>query len=460
MFSTNQGCEFWAVDLPNVSVVPPLTIDTAPADQQFAVAVANTSADVPAHVEIYIADEGTPVASADVGVDTMHVFELDAMNIPPGTTSAGGSAYRIESDIPIVAYQFQPLDNTSPVYSNDATLLFPTHVLDKDYTAITGDATLVFADGFSVSGDNTGAFVSVVAVEADTTVTLYPTAALHPGAYENVTLGRGQVLTAISSNFGAPLYGNLSGTRVEADKPVAVFSGSVATSEPSSSNACCADHLEHQMLPLAAWGARYVAAPAAAASGGGDDPSLFRITGAFDGTALQYDPAPPPGAPSTIDAYETVAFIAEDPFVVRASDESQTFAISQFLLSNGYFGGFGRPGDPTMIVLPAAEQFQTKYALLMPDGYATNFVTVVRPDSSALTLDGSSLPTDGFQPLGTLDDVPYSYAHLGLDPGTHILEAAEPFAVIVSGHSQDVSYGYAGGSGVEVINTPPPPPAG
>ena len=32
MAESNQGCEFWAVDLPNVSVVPPFTIDTVPAD--------------------------------------------------------------------------------------------------------------------------------------------------------------------------------------------------------------------------------------------------------------------------------------------------------------------------------------------------------------------------------------------------------------------------------------------
>ena len=87
--------------------------------------------------------------SVDAGAvppDTMRVFELPALSIAPGLTSADGMAYRVESDLPITAYQFQPLDNTSPVFSNDATLLFPTHVLDTDYTAITGDATLVAAD--------------------------------------------------------------------------------------------------------------------------------------------------------------------------------------------------------------------------------------------------------------------------------------------------------------------------
>jgi hypothetical protein len=457
---SNQGCEFWAVDLPNVSVVPPLTIDTVPADQQFAVVVTNPSAKVTANVEIFGADPGPPVASGLVPFDTMRVFELPALNITPGATTANGQAYRITADVPITAYQFQPLDNTSPVYSNDATLLFPTNVLTGDYLAITGDANLVAADGFSTSDVNTGAFVSVVATAADTTITLYPTAGLFPGAYQDVTLQAGQVLTAISSDRGAPGWGNLSGTRVIADKPVAVFSGSVATSEPTGTTACCADHLEHQMLPLTAWGSRYAAAPAASATGNGNDASLFRITGAFDGTQLTYSPAAPAGAPTTLDAGVTVAFTTELPFTVASADDAQSFAVAQFLLSNQYFGGLSRPGDPTMILLPAPAQFQDRYVFLMPQGYGSNFVTIIRPAGSAVALDDTMIADAVFQPLGTLDAIGFEYAHVSAAPGSHTLQGDDPFGIIVSGHANDVSYGYAGGSGVGVISEPPPPPAG
>ncbi len=460
MLPTNQGCEFWAVDLPNVSVVPPLTIDTVPADQQFAVVVTNPSAVATANVEIFGADPGVPLASGAVPFDTMRVFELPSLSITPGATTANGQAYRIVSDLPITAYQFQPLDNTSPVYSNDATLLFPTHVLTGDYTAITGDATLASNDGFNVSDVNTGAFVSVVATEANTTITLFPTATLFPGAYEGVTLQAGQVLTAISSERGAPNYGNLSGTRVLADKPVAVFAGSVATSEPSMGVTCCADHLEHQMLPLTAWGTEYAAAPAVAATGTGNDASLYRITGAFDGTALAYDPAPPTGAPSTIDAGETIAFITDEPFVVATTDDAKPFAVSQFLLSNQYFGGLSRPGDPTMIVLPATAQFQDKYVFLMPQGYTRNILTVIRPIGAPLFLDGAAIQDGLFAPLGSLGAADYEYAHVDAQPGSHVLEGDEPVGIIVSGNATDVSYGYAGGSGVGAISQPPPPPAG
>jgi hypothetical protein len=451
---TNLGCEFWAVDLPNVSVAP---LATTPHEQQFAVVVTNASTENTANVEVFVGDEAVAIETGALPPDTMRVFELPSMNITPGATTADGVAYRIESDLPITAYQFQPLDNTTPVYSNDATLLFPTHVLAGDYTAITGDATLVGIDAFSQSDLNTGAFVAVVATQDGTTVTLVPTAAVHPGAITDVMLDRGQVLTTISSERGAPTHGNLSGTRVAADAPVAVFSGSVATSEPTADNPCCADHVEHQMLPLTAWGTSYVAAPAAPARGKGNDASLFRITGGFDGTTLEYSPITPAGAPTTIDAYQTVAFVTETPFTVRASEDDKPFAVAQFLLSNQYFGGFARPGDPSMMLLPAAAQFQNRYVFLMPQGYATNFVTVVAPTTASIELDGAAIAGTP-APAGMLDGVAHDYTHLSVEPGSHFIEGDEPFAIVVSGHSNDVSYGYVGGSGVAVISEPPLPP--
>ena len=451
---TNQGCEFWAVDLPNVSVVTGIT---APHDQQFAVVVSNPAVDEAAQVDIFVGDEAMATDGGPVPAQTMRVFTLPAMSIPPGVTGSNGAAYRIESDRPIVAYQFQPLDNTDPVYSNDASILLPTHVLGDDYSAITGDANLVAADAFSASDTNTGAFVSVVATQDATTVSLFPTTGLHPGSFADVMLDRGEVFTAISSERGAPSWGNLSGSRVVADAPVAVFGGSVATSEPSSANACCADHVEHQLLPLTAWGTAYLASPTPAAMGSGDDASLYRITAAFDGTTLEYEPAPPPGAPTSLDAFETVSFVTDAPFTVRAAQEDRAFAIAQFLLSNNYFGGLFRPGDPSMIVLPAAAQFQDRYDFLVPQGYTTNFVTVVRPAGAAIELDGAAVMTT-FASLGDLDGQGYEYAHVAVTGGSHTISADAPISIVVAGHASDVSYGYVGGSGVEAIGEPPPPP--
>ncbi|MCA9707003.1 MAG: IgGFc-binding protein [Myxococcales bacterium] len=457
---SNQGCEFWAVDLPNAWAG--INGSPAPADQQFAVVVANTSSDVPANVEVFVASSGTAVDSASVPIGQIHEFRLAALNQAPRANTYDGQAYRVVSDVPITAYQFNPLDNTVQVFSNDASLLFPTHVLDTDYTAVTGDSILLGTDQ-EPQGDNSGAFVSVVGTEDGTVVDLFPAWGLYPGASQGVMLDRGQVFTAVSlgpNTFpGQTGDGNLSGSRVVADRPVAVFSGNVATIEPNPGQ-CCADHLEQQMLPLVAWGHGYAAAPPPAPGGGTYDPAGYRISGSFDGTQLTYSPSTPPGAPTTIDAGQTVRFQTNQAFTVTSNAEDRPFAITQFLLSNQAISGFGQPGDPAMISLPAVEQFQTSYIFLVPDGYATNYVTVVRVADTEVSRDGVSVAAAAWRPLGTLDGVAHEYVALGVPTCSHSIESEEPCGIISVRYDPDVSYGYPGGSGLKIISEPPPPPQG
>jgi hypothetical protein len=461
MAESNQGCEFWAVDLPNAWAG--INGSPAPQDQQFAVVVANTASDLPANVSVYLGAGAAAVDSATVEIGQIHEFRLAAQNQAARSNTYDGAAYRVESDVPITAYQFNPLDNTVQVFSNDASLLFPTHVLGTDYTAITGDSILLSTD-LEPQGDNSGAFVSVVATEDGTTVDLFPTWPLYPGAAQGVTLQRGQVFTAVS--LGPNTYpgvggdGNLSGSRVVADRPVAVFSGNVATIEPNPGQ-CCADHLEQQMLPLVAWGDGYAAAPPPAPAGtGGDNPAAYRITGSFDGTPLQYSPAAPAGAPATINAAQTVRFQTDQAFTVTSGDPDKPFAITQFLLSNQVISPFGQAGDPAMISLPAVEQFQTNYIFLVPDGYVANFVTVIRVAGTEVSRDGVSVANANWRPVGNLGGVAYEFVQLSVPTGSHSIESDEPCGIISVGYDTDVSYGYPGGSGLKIISEPPPPPQG
>jgi hypothetical protein len=208
---SSMGCAFWAVDLPNAwehSIWNPA--DTAnPAEQQFSVAVANASSEASAHVEVRL--DGELVDSADVSFDEIHVFDLPQTDIDPTTTTTDGRAFEITSDVPIAAYQFQPLDNDPPPYSNDASLLFPVHALDKDYVAVTG-----YSSGMNLQNSadpnvptNIGAFVSVVAIEDDTVVDSWPTAPLTSGPDKGVTLARGQVFTIVADGAGVEGTANL-----------------------------------------------------------------------------------------------------------------------------------------------------------------------------------------------------------------------------------------------------------
>ncbi len=459
---TTAGCEFWAADLPNAWLPGnPYAYDIA-ADQQFSVVVANVSDQADATVSAYAGGSTTPLLTATVGPLQTHTFDLPARSIDP-ERNGGGEAYRIESDVPITAYQFQPLDNLVPVYSNDASALLPAHVLEDDYMAITGRSVTVslYPDGFDARGFNAGAFVTAIATENDTRVTFYPTSVLASGEWSGVLLHRGQTFTILSDvhrNDPGSLdpTGNLSGTRVIADKPIALFSGNVITTEPVEGTGCCADHLEHQMLPLVAWGHRYVVAPPpdpfdVAAS----DPATYRITAAFNGTALSYPGGKPAGAPDRLDAGQTVAFTTASPVVV-VSDADHPIAVTQFLLSAEEANANGRQGDPAMVAIPSLEQHQSRYVFISPSGYRMNAVDVVAEQGATVELDGQAL--DGWTPLPAVDGVTYAYARRTLEPGAHVLISDRPAGLTVFGYDEFVSYGYSGGSAIDRISTAPPAP--
>ena len=477
MAKSNQGCEFWAVDLPNVWD-DPLAGGTAAENMQFAVVVANTSDEANATVGVFQGNNSGASFAATLAPGATQEFLLPALNIEPRANTTNGVAYRIQSDIPITAYQFNPLDNVSPVFSNDASLLLPTHVLAEDYTAVTGDSILLCtaSDIFGcISSDNSGSFVSIVATEDNTTVEAFPSTTIYPGP-TTVNIDRGVVWTIISTsaNSGVAGQGNLSGTRISADKAVAVFSGNVATIEPqpiTGALGCCADHMEHQMPPLVAWGDAYAVAPVPAPAlqtASGSDRTAYRITGGYDGTSLEYSPSAPTGAPTTINAYQTVRFETNQPFTVRAIDPDKAFSVTQFILSgeaargtSSPAGTSGHAGDPAMIVIPAAAQFQETYIFLVPMGYQYNYVTIYRPEGAFVSLDGADVTNDaGWTSVGVVATTTWQFNHFLLSTGQHRVEGGEDgtLGIVSVGYSPAVSYGFPGGSGVEYISIPPPPP--
>lgn len=457
MQMTNQGCEFWAVDLPqpwwgeNGSA--------APADGQFAIVVANASSNMPAQVDVFVGVQASPIDSASVPVDQVKVFQLPSMSINAQASSTDGVAYRIETDVPVTVYQFNTLEQASARYSADASLLFPTHVLKKDYTAFTGAS-------LNAATYMIGAYVSVVGIEDGTTVDIYTDAMLAPGApTSGVVIDAGEVLTTLAvASQPIPVHddGNLSGARVAADKPVAVFSGNVGTNEPldlPANAVCCADHIEQQMLPLEAWGDAYVVAPPVSPNGPGNVKAAYRVVGSVDATSFVYSPAAPPGAPSSVNAYETKYFVTDQAFTIAGT---KPFGIAQFhvgAMATAAPTDLGANGDPAMVVLPAEDQYQDSYVFLVPPTYEVNWAAVMRPVGTTTELDGNAV-AEPASPAGTLDGVDYEIVNVPITEGGHRITGDEPFALSVYGYADQASYAYPGGSGLAFISEPPPPPQG
>ena len=61
----------------------------------------------------------------------------------------------------------------------------------------------------------------------------------------------------------------------------------------------------------------------------------WRIVGVVDGTILTYEPAPPPGAPTTLAAQQLAEFDTPGPFVVRSQDAQHPFYLASYMTGGG-----------------------------------------------------------------------------------------------------------------------------
>ncbi len=179
-WESNVGCQYWAADLDNSENF----LDDAAAGK-FAVAVANIGQNGSAHVTVTVNDapQGEPldlreIDSAEVGEGYMEIFELPRRdvdghsmmdNVDDGPQSwLSSRAFRIDSDVPIVAYQFNTLDQQ---FSNDASLLLPTYGLGGDHLVVTySPANPV--DGAMSPRNRT--YVTIMGVWEDTHVEVTP----------------------------------------------------------------------------------------------------------------------------------------------------------------------------------------------------------------------------------------------------------------------------------------------
>ncbi len=523
---SNVGCEYWAVDLDNAM------IDAArnAAAQQYAVVVSNPQPDVPVEVKIYqdesaVGDDAhdeVEVASAVIAPLNLRVFKLGPREVdgsPPNEFDTGTHtaitrhAYKIVTDFPVVAYQFNPLENVN-VFSNDASLLKPREALDfgtsgtvlsyvvagwPQTIAITDDPNTNFS---SANPTNLRVFLTIVGTADDTRVVIKPTTIIKSGpgvpqtgpgdtlelnidAYEVVNLE-----TPDLNSFDA----DFTGTTIDANKPIAVFSGGEASDAPDfdslTQRRCCADHLEEQLDPVRTAGKKFALAhspsrtatvfAAGGALGIAPEPEYFRFVSTVPQATYITTTLPPPddsfslvGVGDYHQVTTTRDFMAEadQPIHMIQVMASQDAAN----VPRGYPGG-----DPSLVVVPPREQFRADYVFLTPDKYAFDFVTVVAPSEASVRLDDRVLddvicqvgPTDGLS-AAERGDAPIELttyrcqlSFAAVDPntgevtpglqndGVHRITSDLPVGVTVWGFDAFVSYAYAAGTELMEIAVP------
>ncbi|MBU1509844.1 IgGFc-binding protein, partial [Myxococcota bacterium] len=509
--TSNVGCEFWAVDLDNEAVDTMMGSNDAAA-QQFAVVIANVNNfPVTAYVYKNVADFGQPVAETAVQPDNgigmpiqVPARSLVQIDLPQrevdGCMGQNGSytkysgsgtfvsshAYRVVTDGPVVAYQFNPIIQQ---FSNDASILIPTQALGQHYYVLGyPTANPCSMEMFPQASIPDHTSVTIMGVTPNTIVTVYTThKILASGGDSGIVVpetAKGGTLTFTIGPFDVVNLeswqlengdqmeciqaaqensGDFTGTRIESSAPIAVFSslergagtGGVQIPEPPGwdGETCCTDHLEQQMFPTVALGWNYVISrsPVRSTDGSYKEPDIYRVLATENGTVVNTSLAAPFNS-FTLNAGEFEAFYAQEGFTLTATGGA--VMVGQFLVSQGLVpGGIG---DPSFIVFPAADQHRDSYVFLIPETFQDNYMVVVKPDGTDIILDGTSLgefPANCTTAnIGMLDTTNYAQITCRLEEGIHTIESSNPVGLSVYGYYSVGSYAYPGGSDVKIIN--------
>ena len=439
---TTVGCTFFAVDLDQTGIFE---------NQQFAVVVSNVQAGVAAEVVVERRDAGAWVTvdgPVQVPAMQLHTFALPNL-VQQGSGIRAGGAYRVRASVPIIAYQFNPL--VMGWWSSDASLLYPLEAWD----------TLVDVVHWG-EGSGRGSITIVAAVDG-TQVSVRPTTAttgaggVPPGVAGGtfmLTLDEGDIAQVAVATENA----SLTGTRVQSDQPIAVFTGHECAFVPGDKYAC--DHLEEQMAGLRQWGKQFVAARVPPRLPSSPERSLWQIYASEDGTTIAFDvPAGVTGVPAgplQLDAGELAQFYvagnaaAPGDFFV---DADKPIAVFNYMTGYEDISPPTMLGDPAMLQHAGIEQFLDRYVLLVPSEWTWDFLVITRPEGAGVQVDGVAVDDAAFVPAGGGFEV----ARVQVEDGVHDVAGDAPIGVAVVGYDTADSYAYLGGGGTGLIN---PTPAG
>lgn len=309
-------------------------------------------------------------------------------------------AVHIVSDVPISVYGLNHRFQTTDTY-----LGLPVSVLGTEYRAL----------GYRYSEGLMSQF-AVIATEDGTEVTITPTtltSKLHlPNVPYTIQLKAGDVYQ-VTAHPEAPNLGDLTGSLIQSNKKIAVFSGHQCAYVPNPLIGC--NFLVEQLPPVTAWGKHYYV-------------GLLQGRSRHTVRVVASEPKTKVFENSTLVAVLNAGQFYENSTVRQHIQITADKPILVAQYSQGFSNGDSL-GDPMMLLISPTQQFLNEYRFATPiSGEWNHYINVVTPTKSisSMRLDGRRIDSTIFQTLGLSR---YSIAQIQVKYGTHIIKAKEPFGL-------------------------------
>ena len=458
--TSSEGCEFWPVHLWNTEDGPAFF------KGPLGIVASNTSTTLTATVTLE--DASGVIQTQMVAPGTAATFVVpNAKNLLTKTQSA--NAFHLRSNVPIAAYEYNPI-NAAQAFTGSAALLLPTHTLSQSYIVV----SYPYNAGIGTSPPQGQGYLAVVGTQPNTTVQVkVPVATLASadgtipataaGGTINLTLARGQVVEITQANS----LDDITGALITSSKPVAAFGGSGTTTVPDT--ALGGDHFEVQLFPTAAWGTSYECEKYTKRSP--IDVDRWRIVAGVNNTTVTLSD-PTIATIPTLAAGQVFEFATAKNFDLTAS---QPVLVAHYLQAWGTLAGsqydpatFPHPmtnpcpfaggandaecvGDANMTLAIPTAQYLSRYTFYTPISYGYNYVDVIAPIGASIMLDGAPIPA--LTPMGA---GAYGLAQIPIAAGIHTMSGNKAFGITLYGYDYAISYTCVGGLNLKTIGIPNP----
>lgn len=386
-------------------------------------------------------------------------FELRSFNDSQIITSNNDNekvtkkSFNIKTDKPVII-----MGHSQALLTSESFNVYPYEFLGTEYLvmAYNSDGVAGFP-GSDEARSATPSQFAVVATEDNTIIDIFPSSPTYINRLnpQRIELKKGEVYLVQAYAFGSSRNGDLTGTRVNSNKPIALFGGHQRARIPIDlpHPIVSRDVLLEQIPPMKFWNMSFPVVPL-------PDPvaqfesrmykDKLRILAAYDGTELfagdTYFGSLNKGEYYELDLVEPFILNATAPVLPMIYRRSAQ--LSQ---------GGNSVGDPLMQIVPSIDQFSNRhkfYSLdvkepFMPSPfvvehrkvYSEHFAVIISKTSNLneLRLNGMALNTTIFKPIPESE---YSYGVVIPQEGLNLLFSTEPVGLFVCGYGYANSYGY------------------
>ncbi|XP_062620365.1 uncharacterized protein LOC134281944 [Saccostrea cucullata] len=327
------------------------------------------------------------------------------------------------------------------LYSCDGFVALPTDVISNDYYVVSWYPS-TYQSQLLVVGAHDGTSVSV---------NFGSSLGSRYVSYGGKKYYKGNTVTEKLDKYGTwqltTAKGDFTGTRVVANKPVAVFSGNRKTNIGTGTSS---DHLVEQMTPVNTWGKEFATAPIPKRTVG----DYFKFIGSESGTTVTISG----GYKSSFTLTAGQVVLKKIPSTAYCFIKStKPIMVVQFVQSQQKSSELS---DPAMMIIPPIEQYGADYTFATPKyslGSYNNYFMFIAKSSEVkgLRLDGKAFPSSTkYNKIAGTDLVG---GYVPVSQGSHTVMHTSPISIFggyLYGQARYETYGFSTGMRMGKVNAP------